>query len=150
MSYTKIFIPKPKTCAHRFLGWLTNGEAPLFGDQGLYGRTHSINQSKAMWTKMVADPMLRGGWAEQRGEMVRLTDKGFERYLELQSKFPLDLIEVTKATKVTRFVPVGPYTGNSFNPEDTRPGCNDFLKCPSRVGSKFIFREGYEDGSRRV
>jgi hypothetical protein len=37
-----------------------------------------------------------------------------------------------------RFKPSGIYKGENWQPSIARPGCEDFLKCPSRYGDKLV------------
>ena len=143
--YKRAFFPKADTCAHSVLAWLVHG---ALDQHGLYGKTHAINQSRITWALKVADPLVAGGWVERNSDVLRLTDKGFTTYCALQLKHPLNITPVTVATKQERFAPIGYLQLEDLDPEKIRPGSLDFLKCPSRVGNKLFYKEGYENGSR--
>jgi hypothetical protein len=46
--------------------------------------------------------------------------------------------KVSPTIKVEKFTPKGKFLGIRWNPSDNRPGCEDFLKCPSRVGDNLM------------
>jgi len=143
MSIVRRFMPKPGTCAHRVL-WLTSRGAASMVD--LYPQTHSIGQSKNLWEAKVVNPLVGEEFIERNGDVLRITQKGFAKFCELDLKQPINEVMVTVATKPEKFVPVGNYEGVGFNPDNIRPGATDFLRCPSRVGNQFIYRKGYENG----
>ena len=45
-----------------------------------------------------------------------------------------------RAPSITRerFAPTGVFKGINWQPSVARPGCEDFLQCPSRIGDKYI------------
>lgn len=43
-----------------------------------------------------------------------------------------------KTPKVTRVREYKPFGGVPWNPENNRPGCQDFLQYPSRIGDKLV------------
>lgn len=70
--------------------------------------------------------------------LERLCSKALCHQVRVKNRIFYEVGPMQKADLSDRYKPTGQFFGIKWNPEDNRPGCQDFLKCPSKVGNKSI------------
>ena len=91
------------------------------------------NSSTARFREFVVEPLISDGMAEIKDNMLQLTDLGEERLEYLGPiKIPLKSVSAVRGT--------GTYDGAELKTQVHRPGANDYLKWPSRVGDDYFYR----------
>jgi hypothetical protein len=68
--------------------------------------------------------------------LPRLIESGFIHSFRVKNRVFYRLGKASNQPQAQRFNPTGTYTGDGFNPAVNRPGCLDFLLCPSLMGDK--------------
>jgi hypothetical protein len=70
--------------------------------------------------------------------LERLCSKALCHQVRERNRIFYELGPMQKADLSEKYKPTGNFFGIQWNPENNRPGCQDFLKCPSKVGDKLI------------
>ena len=70
--------------------------------------------------------------------LERLCSKGLCHEVRVKNRIYYELGPMPKADLSEKYKPTGKFYGIKWEPEINRPGCQDFLKCPSRVGTNLI------------
>jgi hypothetical protein len=80
------------------------------------------------------------GFNETKSKRIleRLCSKALCHQVREKNRIFYELGPMEKADLSQKYKPTGKFFGIKWNPENNRPGCQDFLKCPSRVGDKLI------------
>jgi|TARA_R110000822_G_scaffold60171_5_gene149986 hypothetical protein len=131
---------KAKSPTHRVLAAMMGG---LISTTSLHKATKTAGQSHNRWSIEALNPLIQRKLIRQDGYNLAITKDGMELFFDLERKSNINLhtmalprqvqvmrTEVYKSDKTTAYV---------------RPGANDFLKCPSRVGNKLVYREDVND-----
>jgi hypothetical protein len=127
---------KSKTPTHRVLSALMSGTTTM---AALHKATKTDGQSQNRWGVDVLSPMLQRKLIRQDGHTLVVTSLGAELFYDLERKSNVDLKKVAmprekQVMKTETYMP-------SKNAVYVRPGANDFLKCPSRVGKELVYRK---------
>jgi hypothetical protein len=92
--------------------------------------------------KFLSIPLLSklSGFGETRSRRIleRLCSKGYCHQVKKGNKLYFYEGSSPKTDLSGKYTPTGRFYGIKWEPEVNRPGCQDFLKCPSRVGDNLI------------
>jgi len=92
--------------------------------------------------KNITVPMLSKltGFGETKCKRIidRLCAKGLCHPVRVKNRIFYVAGPMPKVDLSGKYRPTGKFDGIAWNPEINRPGCQDFLKCFSRVGDKFL------------
>lgn len=105
----------------------------------------NYTRTKVSFENEVLKPLLHQGAILAHGNNIySITNMGVDIYMKLQSEAPyyINKPEV-KARKKSVEIPTELYVAVELAPYDGRPGSLDFLKYPSRMGNRLIYRKDY-------
>ena len=125
----------PNSPTHRVLALLEkNSSSPAT----LHKATKTAGQSFVKWGIDVLGPLTHRGLLNQQNNTVYITTAGLELFYDLERKSNVPAAKVAGPRKK-----VSTSTKEMYVPPKNlpmRPGAEDFLNCPSRVGSQLIYR----------
>lgn len=130
----------PNSPTHRILTILESASsAPIT----LHKQTKTSGQSFVKWGVDILTPLILRGLIAQHGNAISITNAGLELFYELERKSNVALTQVALPRQV-QLMHTEVYKSDKTTAY-VRPGANDFLKCPSRIGNKLVYREDVND-----
>tara|TARA_R110000822_G_scaffold153944_1_gene293357 strand:+ start:704 stop:1114 length:411 start_codon:yes stop_codon:yes gene_type:complete len=131
---------KAKSPTHRVLSAMMGG---LNSTTALHKATKTAGQSHNRWSIEILNPLIERKLVRQDGYTLAVTKDGMELFFDLERKSNVDLRTMALPRQVQ--VMHTEVLKSDKTPPPQRAGANDFLKCPSRVGSKLLYREDMND-----
>jgi|AntAceMinimDraft_6_1070360.scaffolds.fasta_scaffold41551_3 hypothetical protein len=130
----------PNSPTHRILTILEKApSSPIT----LHKQTKTSGQSFVKWSVDILTPLTLRGVIAQQGNAINITNAGLELFYELERKSNVVLAQVALPRQV-RLMHTEVLKSDKTKAY-VRPGANDFLKCPSRIGNKLVYREDVND-----
>ena len=125
---------------HRVLSAMMGGLAtPL----AVHKATKTDGQSQNRWSIEVLTPLIERKLIRQTGHVLAVTKDGMELFFDLERKSNVDLRTMALPRQV-QLMQTEVLKSDKTQPYQ-RPGANDFLKHPSRIGNKLVYRADAKD-----
>lgn len=95
-----------------------------------------LNQRKQLTVPLLAS-LLGIGETKAKRILQRLCSKDYCHQVRVKNRIYYKEGTSPVIVNPPRYTPTGKFIGVVWKPEISRPGCQDFLNCPSRVNDRF-------------
>ena len=121
--------------SHRIMYALSNGPAHSKDLKLVAGAINSVNRFDGEYMARLES----NGFVKRRNGLWELTKRGHEKLEELG---PARGMRAYRRTQPVSLYDIPNYDPKLYNKTVPRPGSEEFLKCPSRVGDTLYYRDG--------
>lgn len=108
----------------------------------IYLRPMITNESMSRFLESCIQPLINDGYVEKDGLLLKATEKGKQKWLEMG---PVKKRLPQVVTKNWMTAPV--YDGADLKRNSVRPGADQFLGIPSLIGGTRFYRDGTKEQS---
>lgn len=106
----------------------------------IYLRPMITNESMSRFLESCIQPLINDGYVEKDGLLLKATEKGREKLLEMG---PVKKRLPKVVTKNWMTAPT--YDGAELKRNSVRPGADRFLAVPSLIGDQRVYRDGTKE-----